>query len=459
MTRAQRHDNSEQRRDNSGRPHAPRRRPRRARALPRRLLACTLCLLALASAPAPSLSDAPVSTGTREGRLAVFDDVWQTVGARYYDARLRGLDWAAERERFRPLAAGAGTTEELYTALRRMLAKLRDAHTRVYSPGERFDWDRPTFTGVGLSLREIGGQLVVARVEKRSEAEREGVRGGQVLSKVDGEPVEALLARRAEAGVTASTGTAARLSTIARLFDGERDSFAALTLAGDGGRERVVRLRRTTRTLAPVLEVHRVGGAAVVRFNLFTQEIATSLVRALRDGGRLGGARGVVVDLRENGGGEAEAMIDAASAFLPAGTPLGAFTDRAGRTVASPQTRREMLFAADAIKTYGGPVVVLTGARTASAAEIFAAALKDAGRARSVGERTCGCVLAIRSRHPLPDGGLLDVSEMDYRTARGLRLEGVGVAPDETVAPTRDDLARGRDPALARAVGIIEAAR
>ncbi|HEX8161884.1 MAG TPA: S41 family peptidase [Pyrinomonadaceae bacterium] len=449
-----------QRHDRHGFPRAPLPRlPRAARGLSRPLLAFALCLSTFSLAPVPSLSGAPVSTETREGRLAVFDDVWQTVGARYYDAGMRGLDWAAERARFRPLAADARTPHEFYTTLRRMLAGLRDAHTRVYSPGERFEWDRPTFTGVGLSLRETGGRLVVARVEKKSEAARAGVRAGQALLKVDGEPVEALVARRADEGATASTPASARLSAIARLFDGERDTTVALTLAGGDDRERVVRLRRSAQTLSARLDVRRVGGVALVHFDLFTQEIATSLVRALRDDRRLRDARGIVIDLRDNGGGEAESMIDATSAFLPAGTPLGAFTDRGGRTVASPLTRGAMLFAADAIKPYGGALVVLTGARTASAAEIFAAALKEAGRARTVGERTCGCVLAIRTRHPLPDGGLLDVSEMDYRTARGARLEGVGVAPDETAAPTRDDITRGRDPALSRAVALLRAGR
>jgi carboxyl-terminal processing protease len=451
---AQRHDD-----EFSRTPLAHVRPSRSTRKLTRALLAFALCLLAFASAPAPSFSDTTVSTETRDGRLAVFDDVWQTIGARYYDARLRGLDWAAERDKFRPLAADARTTHEFYTTLRRMLAELHDAHTRVYSPDERFEWDRPTFTGVGLSLREIDGQLIVSRVEKKSDAERAGVRAGQLLSKIDGEPVEALLARRADEGVTASTETAARLSTVARLFDGERDTTAALTLVDDEGRARVVRLRRSTHALAPRLEVRRVAGVAVVHFNLFTQEIATSLVRALRDDKRLSEARGIVVDLRDNGGGEAESMIDAASAFLPTGTPLGAFTDREGRTVALPPTRSSMLFAADAIKSYGGALVVLTGTRTASAAEIFAAALRDAERARVVGERTCGCVLAIRARHPLPDGGLLDVSEMDYRTAHDLRLEGVGVAPDEIVSPTRDDITRGRDPALSRAVAVLKSMR
>jgi C-terminal processing protease CtpA/Prc len=149
-------------------------------------------------------------------------------------------------------------------------------------------------------------------------------------------------------------------------------------------------------------------------------------------------------------------MTDIASLFLPAGLRLGRFTDRDGRPRLEPQTRTRLFSAADTPDAFAGPVVVLTGARTASASEVFTAALRERGRARVVGEATCGCVLGIRRRHTLPDGGLLDVSEMDYRTAGGRRLEGAGLEPDERVAPTRRDLQSGRDAALARAFEILK---
>src|SRR5262245_11154264 len=61
-----------------------------------------------------------VSTATRAGRLAVFDDVWETIQERYYDPTFRGLDWEATRVAFRPAAADAKTTEDFYELLRRM---------------------------------------------------------------------------------------------------------------------------------------------------------------------------------------------------------------------------------------------------------------------------------------------------------------------------------------------------
>src|SRR5262245_4685524 len=75
-----------------------------------------------------------VSTATRTGRLAVFDDVWETIQERYYDPSFRGLDWEATRVAFRPAAAEAKSTQDFYELLRRMIAPLKDPHTRVFSP-------------------------------------------------------------------------------------------------------------------------------------------------------------------------------------------------------------------------------------------------------------------------------------------------------------------------------------
>jgi C-terminal processing protease CtpA/Prc len=93
-------------------------------------------------------------------------------------------------------------------------------------------------------------------------------------------------------------------------------------------------------------------------------------------------------------------------------------------------------------------LVVLTSENTSSAAEILVAALQTKRRARVIGTETCGCVLAIRSRHSLPDGGLLDTSEFDYRTAEGVRLQDVGIKPDETIPLNRSAIYSRRDPAM-----------
>jgi carboxyl-terminal processing protease len=394
----------------------------------------------------------------RENQLAIFDDVWQTINERYYDRNFHGVDWQAQRAAFRDLAGAAQGSNDLYKVLRQMIGALGDAHTRIYSPGEKFDWRHPRTISVGASLREVAGEAIVTAVERKSEAERAGLRAGDKILRVDDEPALEVFARRLREAVNSSTNRAARLRAMAGLFDGAAGTSVKVAWLDGAGKEREARLRREWREPSQELRVRRVrAGFPVVAFDAFTESIAVDFARQMA--GRLSKARGLVIDLRNNGGGEAEAMTEIASAFLPAGASLGRFTDRANHIVFEPRTRAALLLVADKVVPFRAPLVVLTSERTSSAAEIFTAALKAARRAVVIGTPTCGCVLAISRRHSLPDGGELDISEMDYRTTSGARLEGAGVIPDEQLPLDRQDLRARRDRALARAIEVLEAAR
>nr|MDQ3745715.1 S41 family peptidase [Acidobacteriota bacterium] len=397
------------------------------------------------------------SASAREERLKVFDEVWEQVRERYFDPSLRGVDWQEVRRSLRPRAAEAAGEGELYAVLRRMLGTLRDPHTRVFEPGESDDWRVQRYVSVGVSVRELAGEVVVTDVEGGSEAERVGLRAGDAVLSVDGESASSLVARRL-AEQNAGDSRAERVAAVTHIFEGAGGTEVSVVFRRAGEKkERTARLLRQTRSRVPSFEVGRErGGVRVVRFNIFTPEVAAVFARALA-AGKLKGARSLVIDLRDNGGGEAEAMADLASTLVEPGASLGRFTDREGRVQLEPFTRASLVSSAATLTRFRGPVVLLTGARTASAAEVFAASLREAGRARVVGEQTCGCVLGIRERHPLPDGGVLDISEMDYHTAGGTRLEGRGLQPDVEVAPTREDLTRGRDRALDAAFEMLKA--
>jgi len=420
------------------------------------LALCALgCLLLLA--PAGGARRAEYAS-TQEGRLRIFDEVWEQVSERYFDPSFHGVNWESLRAELRPRAAEARGGAELYAVLRRMLGSLRDPHTRVYAPGESDDWRVHRYVSVGVAVRELDGQVVVTDVEHDSQARRAGLRAGDAVLTLDGEPTARLVARRL-AEQSAAASDSARLVVVTHLFDGEPDSEVRVTFTRAGERrERVAVLRREPRTRLPSFDVRgEEHGVRLVRFNIFTPEVAAQFARALK--GELRGARALVIDLRDNGGGETQSMADLASTLLPPGLSLGRFTDRTGAVWLEPYTRAALVSTPDVFEHFGRPVVLLTGARTASAAEVFAASLRETNRASVIGEATCGCVLGIRRRHRLPDGGVLDVSEMDYHTAAGTRLEGAGLHPDVTVEPTREDLRHHRDRALERALDILQDAK
>lgn len=414
------------------------------------LLICWLSLLTLGT---PATIDDPksVSTATREGRLAVFDDVWETIEERYYDPGFRGIDWQAKRLTYRPLAADAANTYEFYEVLRQMLASLMDPHTRVYSPEDKFDWWNPRFVTVGISVREIEGSPVVVHVAENSAAVKSHIRPGDVITAVDGMTGDQAINQRLQSLGLPRDGRN-RSRAISTLLEGPAGTSVMLTWQAKDGKTKTANLLRSRTEKRLGFQISRRGKLAVIKIDVFTPTISRDLVRALP--AALQDVRGIVLDLRANGGGDAQAMADVASAFVTQGINLGRFTDRSGVSFGL-QTNLRMISALPSARQSKLPMVVLTSDGTSSAAEILAAVFQKLERARVIGSQTCGCVLAIRNRHELPDGGVLDVSELDYRTAEGLRLEGNGVTPDEVMTVTRRDIYKGRDAVLEYAAAYL----
>lgn len=156
------------------------------------------------------------------------------------------------------------------------------------------------------------------------------------------------------------------------------------------------------------------------------------------------GLRGVILDLRGNGGGRDDVLDRIAGLFSTKRELLIRLT---GKKVIEETTRGA---GPDA---YRGPLAVLVGPETASAAEILAFYLGESGRAYSVGERSAGAVTGGVD-YKLPDGGQLTVAEYDIRTANGTRLEGHGFTPKYRVASARTP----NDAALAKAVALLRGA-
>ncbi len=400
------------------------------------LLVSWLALVASAQEAGPSLS--------REERLKVFTRVWQAINDRYYDPNFNGVDWRRLKSQYQPKVELARNNDELYSWLRRMVGELGDAHTRVYAPEEGFDRYRPAGTSVGLAVQRIEGRLVVVWVEPGSEAARQGIRPGYVLLRVNHTPVEELLARLRDELVASSSPTAFDQQSFNRLFAGPRDTTLALTFIDDEGHSRIIELkRRFTEFPRRVLWRRLPHDLGYIDFNGFGPEIERDFAHAVR---ALQDTRGLILDLRHNGGGFVRTVVQVASYFLPEETELGEFISRTGRSTRH-RTQRLRL-------SYRSPLVVLVSTRSASGAEMLTAALQENRRAFVIGTHpsTCGCLLGVSRTLPLPDGGKLNVSDTDYRTARGRRIEGTGIKPDQVLELRISDLLSGRDRPLEAAV-------
>ena len=385
----------------------------------------------------------------REERLRLFDQVWRAIYDHYYDRAFGGVDWRMQRELYRPKAAEATTREELYRVLRRLVATLSDSHTRVFAPEEAFDRQRPTRLTVGLHLRQVEGAIVVVEVEADSEAARAGIRAGFRLESVDGQPVAARIdAIREELSAPSKVPPEVLSSAILdRLFWGPVGvGVEADFTDGRGDRVRATLTRRRQELPRRVTSRQLAHGMGYLEVTSFRPEIEPEVAAAIAS---QEGARGLILDLRRNGGGLVATVSRLAGHFLPAGTALGEFITRQGRTVeAVAESRAEQ---------YRGPLVVLVSDRSASGAEVLAAALQESRRAYLIGTQptTCGCLLGVGRTILLSDGGKLNISDTDFRTARGQRIEGRGLQPDRSVSLHLEDLVQDRDRPLDEAIAYL----
>ncbi|MBV8066400.1 MAG: hypothetical protein JO113_00375 [Candidatus Eremiobacteraeota bacterium] len=164
------------------------------------------------------------------------------------------------------------------------------------------------------------------------------------------------------------------------------------------------------------------SGLDYIRLSDFGTTSADEIRKALLDG-RARGARGYILDLRDNGGGLLDAAVEISSFFIPQGTIVS--------TIRRDGTRTSEDALGDAI---GGlrPLAVLVNKYTASASEITAGALQDYRLATLVGTRTFGKGV-VQSIFPLPDEGALKITTARYLTPAGRDIQHHGIEPDVLV--------------------------
>jgi carboxyl-terminal processing protease len=200
--------------------------------------------------------------------------------------------------------------------------------------------------------------------------------------------------------------------------------------------------------LQPLIR-HLEGGALYIRFDTFLDpmimdKVLGAIANADRDG--------LILDLRSNTGGLETQERRLLSRLFPARSILGyrICSSDIEPLLVSIFGRTEPLRASIFGRHYDGPVIVLIGPGSASAAEIVADAVKINHRGLLIGRITNGSVLEAK-RFPLPDGGIMTIPTCDFLGPDKKRIEGVGVVPDIEIIPTLNNIRAGHDLVLERA--------
>jgi len=290
------------------------------------------------------------------------------------------------------------------------------------------------YSGVGLEVAEQDGRVVVVAPFDGSPAQKAGVRAGDVLLAVDGQPVQ--------------DGDLDSVIDRMRGFIGSR---VRLAVVRDGEpRPLEFELERSEVHVRTVRAEPLPGHYGYVRVTHFSDATPGDFRRALASLQSSGRLAGWVLDLRGNPGGVLESAVDVADQFLDAGLIVRAV----GRT---PESCFEMRATpGDAIDR--APLVVLVDHGSASGAEIVAGALRDHRRATLIGERTFGKG-SVQTVLPLRDGQALKLTTSRYFTPSGASIHEKGIEPDVKLDdPSSDagaDRDTGADPAIRAAVQYL----
>ena len=323
-------------------------------------------------------------------------------------------------------------TKLVQGAISGMMNSLGDPHTGYWTPQETTDANmamQGAYDGIGAYVDTRGAYLTITKTISGYPAEKAGLQAGDQIIAVDSQDVTGIdpdLVRMTK--VMGPAGTDVHL-TIRRTGVDQPLEFTIT-------RAHIVIPSVTSKMLD--------NNIAYIQITVFgdttSSDFHTQLSQLIAQS-----PSGIVLDLRDNGGGYLDAGIAVASEFIDHGVIV---TEQYGDGTKDPHNA-----------TPGGlattvPLVVLVNGNTASASEIVSGAIQDDGRGKLVGELTYGKG-SVQNWIPLSDGGTARITIAKWLTPNGRTIDKIGLTPDVVVTMTQADSTAGRDPQLDAAVQLL----
>ncbi len=322
----------------------------------------------------------------------------------------------------------------LYGAIKGAVQSTGDPYTVFFPPSDakKFEEDLSgNFGGIGAELGMQDGQLAIIAPIKGNPAEKSGLKAGDKILKIDDTVASDLTVDEA-----------------VKLIRGPVDTKVKLLIIRDGWKEtKEIEVVRATISV-PTLDWKMVDGdIAYIQLYNFNGNAPSAFYEAALSA-LIQGAKGVVLDLRNDPGGYLEVAHDIAGWFLKRGDVVVREKLRSGEE-------------GDPLRANGNqaflnlPVVVLVDGGSASASEILAGALQDQRGIKLVGEKTFGKG-SVQEMEYLKDGSSMKISIAEWLTPKGRQINKKGLNPDVEVKLTEDDAKDGKDLQYDKAMEIIK---
>jgi carboxyl-terminal processing protease len=363
--------------------------------------------------PVPSTS----STGSTTDTTTLFKpfwEAWDIIHQQYVDQPVND-------------------TKLMEGAINGMMQSLGDQHSTYMNPQEYKDATSQmagSYAGIGAYVDTNSEFLTIVKPIPGSPAEAAGLQPGDKIIAVDGTDVTGVDPAAVRQKVLGPEGTKVTL-TIQR---GDQTPFD-------------VAITRAIITIPSVSSKMLDNNIAYIQITIFGENTAQDFHDQLKQL-MAQNPKGLILDLRDNGGGYLNTAVSIASEFIPSGVIL---YEQYGDGTKKPYEAIGGGLATDASL----PMVVLINGYSASASEIVSGALQDTGRAKLLGEQSYGKG-SVQNWVPLSnDEGAVRVTIARWLTPNSRQIDKKGLTPDVIVALTQDDIKAGKDPQLDAAVQLL----
>ena len=281
--------------------------------------------------------------------------------------------------------------------------------------------------GIGAELYKKDNNVVIANVLKDTPALKAGLKAGDIIASVNDENVLGESTENVVKKIRGEVGTTVKLNIVR---DGKAQEF------------------NVTRQIISVPSVSsevKDDGTLVLSVSRFDQDTAKLMRQAVQAQKDKNSLKGIVVDLRNNGGGYLESAVKAAGIWLNSKEVVA--EKRGNEVVDKISTGNEAI-------ANGVPTIILANEATASASEILAGALRDHGAARIVGAKTYGKG-SVQSMFSLPDNNQLKVTIARWYTPKGVNISKQGLKPDVEIILENQKAENANDNQLDEAIKLL----
>jgi len=401
---------------------------------------------------------------TENERIAGLSKVWSEIKYNFiFVEKLEELGWDNIYFRYLPKIRSAKSNLEYYRLLSEMVALLHDGHTNVYPSQEDYDkyYTQP------LIYTELIEDKVILRWVGDADLLKGGVARGDEVVSVNGIPVKEYMEKTLGSSISFGTTQDKNIRLYKYQFlKGPIDEKIVLGFRDSSGRIKSFIVKRVSNkkreevlTWSQYKFKMLANGIAYVRLNSFDDEEVAKLF--LADFSQISEARAVILDVRENGGGNANVGFDILRTLSPEPFPISRSTIRNYRSGSRTQYGVNTQYTYPTYKIppstkfqFQGPVVILTAAQTFSAAEDFVVAFKNMKRGLVIGGITAGST-GQPLRFSLPGGGSARVCTKKDTFPDGTEFVGKGISPDIEVYQTITDFRSNKDTVLEFAINEL----